>query len=67
VYMEGDSGVRADGANQVGKEKKVRNKVRVGRVEVEGIGEGREPAYGCFEVSQIGGPERDVGQEALTG
>jgi hypothetical protein len=64
--MKGNRGVRTDGANQVGKEEQVWDEVAVGRIQMEGIGPGREAAHGAFEVGQVRGPERYVSQQALT-
>ena len=58
--------MRADRANQIGEEEQARNKMPVRRVQMEGIGPGREAAHGRFEVAQIRGPERYVSQKALT-
>ena len=66
VHMKGNRGVRADRANEVGEEEKAGNEVTVGRIQMEGIGPGREAAYGRFEVAQVRGPERYVSQEAIT-
>src|SRR5580700_914862 len=67
VDVKGNLGVRADGANQVGEEEQSRDEVTVGRIQMEGIGPGREAAYGRFEIAEIRRPERYVCQEAITG
>ena len=67
VDVKRSRGVRPDGANQVGEEEQARYEVAVGRIQMEGIGPGREAAYGRFEIAQIRGPEGYVRQEAITG
>jgi len=65
--MEGDGGVRADGADKIGEEEQAGYEVGVGGVEVEGIGPGGEAADGSGEIGEVGGPEGNVGQEAIGG
>jgi hypothetical protein len=66
MHMKGNCSMRTDGANQIGEEEKARHEVAVGRIQMEGIGPGREAAYGRCEVAQVRGPERYVRQKALT-
>ena len=67
VHVKGNRGVRADGADEIGEEEQARHEVTVGRIQMEGIGPGREAAYRRFKVGEIRGPERDVSQQAVAG
>ena len=65
VDVKRDGSVGADCANQVWKKEQAGNEVAVGGIEMEGVGPGGETAYGGFQIGEVGGPERYVGEEAI--
>jgi hypothetical protein len=67
VDVERTGGEPADGRHQVGEEQEVGREVPIRDVEVVGIGEGLRAGHLLRQATEVGGPERELGEEALAG